>query len=58
MMFTEHTLESAPAASRKSMEVTIRHLGRLTSPVARMATSPHLLDGFLTAERPLRAEHP
>ncbi|MEU3375198.1 carboxymuconolactone decarboxylase family protein [Streptomyces sp. NPDC006711] len=46
-MFTEHTLESAPAASRKSMEATIRHLGRLTSPVARLATSPHLLDGFL-----------
>ncbi|MEV5949950.1 carboxymuconolactone decarboxylase family protein [Streptomyces sp. NPDC051993] len=47
MTFTEHTLESAPAASRKSMEVTIRHLGRLTSPVAKMATSPHVLDGFL-----------
>ncbi|MCX5387929.1 carboxymuconolactone decarboxylase family protein [Streptomyces sp. NBC_00083] len=46
-MFTEHTLESAPAAAHKSMEVTVRHLGRLTPPVARMATSPHLLDGFL-----------
>ncbi|MGW8333568.1 carboxymuconolactone decarboxylase family protein [Streptomyces sp. NPDC055897] len=46
-LFAEHTLESAPAASRKSMEATIRHLGRLTPPVARMATSPHLLDGFL-----------
>ncbi|MCT9091289.1 carboxymuconolactone decarboxylase family protein [Streptomyces sp. ASQP_92] len=29
------------------MEATIRHLGRLTPPVARLATSPHLLDGFL-----------
>ncbi|MFJ8312367.1 MULTISPECIES: carboxymuconolactone decarboxylase family protein [unclassified Streptomyces] len=47
MTFTEHTLESAPAASRKSMEATIRHLGGLASPVAKMATSPHLLDGFL-----------
>ncbi|GAA2426702.1 carboxymuconolactone decarboxylase family protein [Streptomyces mauvecolor] len=46
-LFTEHTLESAPAASRKSMEATIRHLGRLTPPVARLAGSPHLLDGFL-----------
>ncbi|MEU9102579.1 carboxymuconolactone decarboxylase family protein [Streptomyces sp. NPDC048361] len=46
-LFAEHTLESAPAAARKSMEATVRHLGRLTPPVAKMATSPHLLDGFL-----------
>ncbi|MFG3286036.1 carboxymuconolactone decarboxylase family protein [Streptomyces sp. NPDC048111] len=45
--FTEYTLETAPPASRKSMEATIRHLGRLTPPVARLAGSPHLLDGFL-----------
>ncbi|WP_327324381.1 carboxymuconolactone decarboxylase family protein [Streptomyces sp. NBC_01210] len=46
-MFTEHTLESAPAASRRSMESTIKHLGHLPSAVARLAASPHLLDGFL-----------
>ncbi|MFF0063659.1 carboxymuconolactone decarboxylase family protein [Streptomyces sp. NPDC005279] len=46
-MFTEHTLESAPAASRTSMESTIEHLGHLPSAVAKLAASPHLLDGFL-----------
>ncbi|MFF3454480.1 carboxymuconolactone decarboxylase family protein [Streptomyces sp. NPDC002730] len=46
-MFTEHTLESAPAASRRSMESTIKHLGHLPSAVAKLAASPHLLDGFL-----------
>ncbi|MFD9218511.1 carboxymuconolactone decarboxylase family protein [Streptomyces sp. NPDC060064] len=46
-MFTEHTLESAPAASRRSMESTIKRLGHLPSAVAKLAASPHLLDGFL-----------
>ncbi|MET7617071.1 carboxymuconolactone decarboxylase family protein [Streptomyces sp. NPDC005408] len=46
-MFTEHTLESAPPASRRAMESTIRHLGHLPPAVARLASSPHLLDGFL-----------
>ena len=46
-MFTEHTVESAPAAARRSMAATTSHLGYLPSAVARMATSPDLLDGFL-----------
>lgn len=46
-MFVEHTLESAPAASRRSMETTIKRLGHLPSAVAKLAASPHLLDGFL-----------
>lgn len=46
-VFVEHTLESAPAAARRSMEATVRRLGRLSAPVARLATSPQLLDGFL-----------
>lgn len=45
--FPDHTIESAPAASRRSMEATIRHLGHLPPPVARLAASPELLDGFL-----------
>ncbi|ANN19145.1 alkylhydroperoxidase [Amycolatopsis orientalis] len=46
-MFTDHTVETAPAASRRSMEATIRHLGHLPTAVARLASSPELLDGFL-----------
>ncbi|WP_434588723.1 carboxymuconolactone decarboxylase family protein [Streptomyces sp. A5-4] len=45
--FPDHTPESAPPASRHSMEATSRRLGYLPAPVARLATSPHLLDGFL-----------
>jgi AhpD family alkylhydroperoxidase len=45
--FPDHTLESAPEAARRPMRSTIDHLGYLPSPVARMATSPHTLDGFL-----------
>jgi AhpD family alkylhydroperoxidase len=46
-LFLDHTIESAPAASRRSMETTAKHLGYLPAPVGRMASSPHLLDGFL-----------
>ncbi|GAB3587787.1 carboxymuconolactone decarboxylase family protein [Amycolatopsis endophytica] len=46
-MFTEHTLESAPAASRRLMEATARPRGYVPAAVARMASSPHLLEGFL-----------
>ncbi|TQK45342.1 AhpD family alkylhydroperoxidase [Streptomyces sp. SLBN-118] len=46
-MFTEHTLESAPPASRRAMESTIKHLGHLPPAVAKLASSPQLLDGFL-----------
>jgi len=45
--FVDHTLESAPAAARRSMEATVKHLGYLPAPVARLASSPHLLEGFL-----------
>jgi len=46
-MFTTHTIESAPAAARRSMTATISHNGYLPTAVALMATSPELLDGFL-----------
>jgi AhpD family alkylhydroperoxidase len=46
-MFTQHSIESAPPAARKSMAATMGHLGYLSAAVARLATSPHLLDGFL-----------
>lgn len=38
--FTEHTLDTAPAASRRSMEAVSRKLGRMPSAVARLAGSP------------------
>ncbi|MEV4346629.1 carboxymuconolactone decarboxylase family protein [Actinoplanes sp. NPDC049596] len=47
MMFTQHTLDSAPAASRPLMEKTVAHLGHLPSEVARLAESPEMLGGFL-----------
>ena len=46
-MFTVHTIESAPAAARRSMTATISHNGYLPTAVGQMATSPELLDGFL-----------
>jgi AhpD family alkylhydroperoxidase len=46
-LFLDHTIESAPAASRRSMETTARHLGYLPAAIGRLASSPHLLDGFL-----------
>jgi AhpD family alkylhydroperoxidase len=44
--FTDHTVESAPAGARRFMAATQDHLGYLPAAVARMAASPHLLDGF------------
>ncbi|MEV6398032.1 carboxymuconolactone decarboxylase family protein [Streptomyces sp. NPDC051907] len=46
-VFVEHTLESAPPASRRPMEATIARLGHLPPAVAKLASSPHLLEGFL-----------
>ncbi|MFJ3585914.1 carboxymuconolactone decarboxylase family protein [Streptomyces sp. NPDC090127] len=46
-MFVDHTVETAPAASRRSMERVAGAWGRLPQAVARMAESPHALDGFL-----------
>jgi len=44
--FPDHTIESAPPAARRAMTATQKHLGYLPAAVARMAASPHLLDGF------------
>ncbi|GAA2151248.1 carboxymuconolactone decarboxylase family protein [Kitasatospora kazusensis] len=46
-LFVDHTLASAPAGSRRSMEATTKHLGHLPSAVGRLAESPQLLEGFL-----------
>jgi len=46
-MFTNHTIESAPAGSRRAMTATASHLGYLPTAIGLMATSPDLLDGFL-----------
>ena len=46
-MFVDHTLETAPAAARRSLQATVDRLGYLPAPMARLAASPQLLDGFL-----------
>ncbi|MFK4065874.1 carboxymuconolactone decarboxylase family protein [Streptomyces sp. NPDC029674] len=46
-MFTEHTLETAPPASRAAMERTAAAFGQVPNAVARLAESPELLNGFL-----------
>ena len=46
-MFPDHTIESAPAASRPVMAATAKRMGYLPAAVARMASSPELLSGFL-----------
>jgi AhpD family alkylhydroperoxidase len=45
-MFPDHTLESAPAESRRIMQATEQRMGFLPAATARMATSPQLLEGF------------
>ena len=45
-VFTDHTMESAPPASRRHMAATRQHLGYLPAATARWAASPQLLDGF------------
>jgi len=47
--FPEHTLESAPPASRRIMAAMARQRGRVPAGVGRLASSPQLLDGFLKA---------
>ncbi|MFE3517252.1 carboxymuconolactone decarboxylase family protein [Streptomyces sp. NPDC059166] len=48
--FPDHTLESAPPAARRTMEAMARKQdGRVPSGVARLASSPETLDGFLRA---------
>jgi AhpD family alkylhydroperoxidase len=46
-VFTEYTIESAPAGARRAMAATQQQFGYLPAAMARMAASPHLLDGFL-----------
>jgi AhpD family alkylhydroperoxidase len=46
-MFPDHTIESAPAASRPAIEATAKRMGYLPAAVARLASSPELLNGFL-----------
>ncbi|MEV0096436.1 carboxymuconolactone decarboxylase family protein [Streptomyces sp. NPDC050738] len=45
--FPHHTLDTAPEAAHRPIKATTQHFGYLPSPVARMATSPQTLDGFL-----------
>jgi AhpD family alkylhydroperoxidase len=47
MPFVQHTVESAPTASRRFMTATADRLGYLPAAVALLAESPHLLEGFL-----------
>ncbi|MET8041425.1 carboxymuconolactone decarboxylase family protein [Micromonospora sp. NPDC005215] len=47
--FVAHTAETAPAAARRSVEGVQGRFGWLPTPVALMAESPQLLNGFLTA---------
>ncbi|HEY6787142.1 MAG TPA: carboxymuconolactone decarboxylase family protein [Trebonia sp.] len=47
-VFIDHTIESAPPASRRHMAATRQHLGYLPAATARWAASPHLLAGFGT----------
>jgi AhpD family alkylhydroperoxidase len=47
LAFPDHTVESAPQAARRPMAAVRDHWGYLPSGVARFATSPHALDGFL-----------
>jgi len=48
-VFTDHSVDSAPAAARRAMNSVQQHQGYLPVAVARLASSPHLLDGFLHA---------
>jgi len=47
MTFPIHTLESAPADSRTAMDAVRKKFGAVPQAVAKMATSPTLLNGFL-----------
>lgn len=47
-MFPDHTPESAPPAARPAMTATAKKFGgHVPAAVARLATSPELLNGFL-----------
>jgi AhpD family alkylhydroperoxidase len=46
-MFTQHTIESAPPASRRAMAAVAAKQGYLPDAVALLAESPEALEGFL-----------
>jgi AhpD family alkylhydroperoxidase len=46
-VFPDHTVESAPPAARRTMTAIAAEWGYVPAGVARLATSPHTLDGFL-----------
>ncbi|MEC3979410.1 carboxymuconolactone decarboxylase family protein [Amycolatopsis sp. H20-H5] len=46
-MFPDHTFESAPPAAVPALRATASPGGRVIIAVARLATSPQLLNGFL-----------
>ena len=46
-MFTQHTIESAPAGSRRAMAAVAEKQGYLPAAVALLAESPEALEGFL-----------
>jgi AhpD family alkylhydroperoxidase len=46
-MFTQHTIESAPAGSRRAMAAVAEKQGYLPAGVALLAESPEALEGFL-----------
>lgn len=48
-LFPTHTPETAPEAARPAMIKTAAEFGSVPTPVARLATSPELLNGFLAA---------
>ncbi len=47
--FPDHTLDSAPDGSRRIMAAMAGQRGHVPAAVARLASSPQLLDGFLKA---------
>ena len=46
-MFTQHTIESAPAGSRRAMTAVAGKQGYLPAGVGLLAESPEVLEGFL-----------
>jgi len=46
-MFVDHTVETAPAAARRTIAATEKKFGYVPAGVARLASAPQLLDGFL-----------
>jgi AhpD family alkylhydroperoxidase len=49
LSFPDQTLGSAPPGSRRALAATAERLGYLPVGLARLATSPQLMDGFLRA---------